>query len=64
MTALATNISEQLSGLPSAEQVAVLREVRASLEDLRARKAYNSYLTGESEAGDFEASLKRLGRGI
>jgi hypothetical protein len=62
MTAIATRISKELIELPAEEQAAVLREVKERLEDLRAKKAYDSYLSGESKAGDFEASLADLER--
>ena len=62
MTAIATRISKELIELPSQEQMAVLREVKERLEDLRARKAYDSFLSGDSKAGDFEASLAELER--
>lgn len=62
MTAIATRISKELIELPAEEQAAILREVKERLEDLRARKAYNSYLSGDSKAGDFEAALAELGR--
>lgn len=62
MTAIATRISKELIELPAEEQAAILREVKERLEDLRARKAYNSYLSGDSEAGDFEAALAELER--
>ncbi len=62
MTAIATRISKELIELPAEEQAAVLREVKERLEDLRARKAYDSYLAGDSKAGDFETSLAELER--
>lgn len=62
MTAIATRISKELIELPVEEQTAVLREVKERLEDLRARKAYDSYLSGESKASDFEASLAEIER--
>lgn len=62
MTALATRISKELTKLPTDEQAAVLREVKERLEDLRARKAYDSYLSGKSKARDLETSLAELER--
>lgn len=62
MTALAKRISKELIELPAEEQAAVLREVKDRLEDLRARKAYDSYLSGETKTEDFETSLAELER--
>lgn len=62
MTAIAAHISKELIELPAEEQSAVLREVKERLEDVRAKKAYDRFLSGNSRAGDFEESLAELER--
>lgn len=51
MTVIASRISKELIGLPAEEQAAILSEVKERLGDLRAKKTYDSYLSGNSKAG-------------